>query len=124
MAEPARVAFVDSAYVLASLLNAETVNERRGALSLEGGRMHKYRPLARYLERQASPDVELTFDEIEKIIGDVLPQSAFIHRAWWANCYEGRIHAPAWLDTGFMVDAVDLGGRNVRFHRKGIDSAL
>jgi hypothetical protein len=83
--------------------------------------MHKYRPLARYLERQASPVVELTFDEIEKIIGDVLPQSAFIHRAWWANCYEGRIHAPAWLDIGFMVDAVDLGGRNVRFHRKEIE---
>jgi hypothetical protein len=81
--------------------------------------MRKYRPLERYLERQTTPVVKLTFDQIEKIIGNSLPPSAFRHRAWWANSYEGHINAAAWMDVGFMVDSLDIGGHAVTFILRG-----
>jgi DNA-binding XRE family transcriptional regulator len=67
----------------------------------------KYYPLHEYL-RPLSQDepITLTFGEIEAIIGDALPPSARVSRAWWANSAtpQGR----AWLDADWLVDAVDV----------------
>lgn len=67
----------------------------------------KYYPLHEYL-RPLSQDepITLTFGEIETIIGDALPPSARVSRAWWANSAtpQGR----AWLDADWLVDAVDI----------------
>lgn len=67
----------------------------------------KYYPLYDYLRPldQDKP-VQLTFDEIEAIVGTSLPRSARYGRAWWANSptSQGR----AWLEAGWLVDAVNI----------------
>lgn len=67
----------------------------------------KYYPLEKYLEKQFVPQITLTFPEIEKIIGEPLPISAYIHRAWWAN--GGHMQANAWLNAGWKVGELKLG---------------
>jgi hypothetical protein len=81
----------------------------------------KYYPLHEYLRPLPQDEpITLTFDEIEAIIKDVLPPSARVSRAWWANSTtpQGR----AWLDADWLVDAVDLEGAWVVFRRAGEDS--
>ena len=69
----------------------------------------KYYPLYEYLRPldQDEP-ITLTFDQIEAIIGASLPRSARASRAWWAN--SATPQGQAWLDAGWLVDAVDLEG--------------
>lgn len=74
----------------------------------------KYDPLVEYLQEQ--PDsglLELSFEEIEAILGAGLPDSARSMRAWWANgrTAQGR----AWQKAGWLVDDVDLPNRLVVF---------
>ena len=46
----------------------------------------KYWPLHEYLRPLAQDEpITLTFDEVEAIIGALLPPSARVSRAWWAN---------------------------------------
>lgn len=67
----------------------------------------KYYPLHEYLRplRQDEP-ITLSFDQIEGIIGAVLPPSARISRSWWAN--SNTPQGQAWLEAGWLVDAVDM----------------
>ncbi len=74
----------------------------------------KYYPLLEYLKQQ--PDsglLELTFTEIEAIIGNKLPASATSSRAWWANNQTSQ--ALAWQEAGWVVDDVDFKGHAVVF---------
>ena len=76
-----------------------------------------YLPLGEYLGRLDSSTEQLTFAQIEQILGRPLPPSSRRHRAWWANESEGtHSHARSWLGKGWLVDSVDLGG-TVRFRR-------
>ena len=76
-----------------------------------------YLPLGEYLGGLDSSTEQLTFAQIEQILGRPLPPSSRRHRAWWANESEGtHSHARSWLGKGWLVDAVDLGG-TVRFRR-------
>ncbi|AZR74753.1 hypothetical protein BBF96_00130 [Anoxybacter fermentans] len=69
--------------------------------------MGKYDPLKDFLKNCNDNSVKLTYKEIEKIIDNVLPDSAYKYREWWAN--EGHVQANAWLDAGWKVYTVDLG---------------
>jgi DNA-binding XRE family transcriptional regulator len=74
----------------------------------------KYYPLFEYLKQQ--PDsglLELSFDEVEAILGQPLPASAFSNRAWWANSQTS--HGRAWQDAGWLVDNVDFEKQLVVF---------
>ena len=77
--------------------------------------MGKYDPLFRHLCTTDSADaVELTFDEIEQLVGP-LPAAA-ARREWWTNDHVTRpAHARAWLDAGRQVETVDRRARQVRF---------
>lgn len=46
--------------------------------------MSKYDPLSGHLRRQRQDELELTFAEIERILGAMLPKSA-ARQQWWAN---------------------------------------
>jgi hypothetical protein len=60
----------------------------------------------------------LTFDEIEKIIGAELPESAAKYRPWWGNESAAKSRqCRAWLDAGWEVDKVDLKGKIVWFRK-------
>jgi len=78
----------------------------------------KYGPLRDYLAALplTTQEKTLSFAEVEKIIGDKLPDSAMRHRPWWAN-QEGGSRAPQWRAAGFKVDHADLRRHIVRFKR-------
>ncbi len=91
----------------------------------------KYQPLKEYLNNRCkkAQRVTLSFAEIEGILGDRLPQSAYNHRAWWSNQSDvsNRPQAKAWISAGYEVETVQQQSRSgtVRFRRRhaGLDAA-
>jgi len=74
----------------------------------------KYYPLFEYLQQQ--PDstlLELSFAEIEEILGKSLPASAHTTRAWWANTQSAQ--GLAWQEANWLVDHVDFEEKYVVF---------
>jgi len=78
----------------------------------------KYSPLGRYLARRqrSISYATLSFAEIEKIIEDNLPLSAFEHQHWWSNA-ASRAQTKAWLNVGWIVHDVNLEDKSVIFKR-------
>ncbi len=70
----------------------------------------KYYALEQYLDGIDSSSITLSFEDIERIIGESLPSSARTYVAWWANNSKGHSHANAWLNIGAKVERVKLGG--------------
>ena len=68
--------------------------------------MKKYRDLYDFLKLQDSEKIEMTFSEVEELIYNKLPKSAFKHRQWWAN--GGHVQAYAWMDAGYLVKKVNF----------------
>jgi len=70
----------------------------------------KYEKLEIHLQglRLKTPKVSLSFKDIENIIGQSLPRSAFLYREWWSNQKDtnNRPQAKAWLAAGYEVDSV------------------
>jgi hypothetical protein len=84
--------------------------------------MAKYDPLARHLRRQRSPEVTMSFTELERAIGDMLPKSAQ-RPEWWANEADGstrHVQCRAWLSVGYRASL--LGAERVRFSRSSRDA--
>lgn len=77
--------------------------------------MKKYYSLYKYLKNLETDSVELSFEEIEKILGFKLPDSAFKFRPWWGNDYY-HSQSGAWLDAGWKITNIALG-RTVKFQR-------
>ena len=79
----------------------------------------KYAALGRWLEGIPN-NVSTTwigFPKLEELIDATLPRSAFIHRSWWANNYDGHSQATLWLKAGWETDIVDFERERVRFRR-------
>lgn len=82
--------------------------------------MGKYDPLAGYLRRQHQPEVRLSFRDIERIVGGILPKAANDPR-WWASGGDVADEAPqkqAWASVRFAPE-VDFKREAVRFVRTG-----
>lgn len=82
--------------------------------------MAKYDPLRDYLRRQRADEFELTFADIERRIGAMLPKSAE-RPQWWANETDPgtrHIQIEAWKAAGFDASLI-VGQDRVRFRRKG-----
>lgn len=80
--------------------------------------MSKYDALGDYLRaRVGRRRVQLTFREIEQIIGDDLPLSARTYSAWWANEAGPTTHTQchAWMENGWLVTEVDRSAGVVVF---------
>jgi len=81
----------------------------------------KYYPLEKYLRNLpvTQEEVTLTFERIEQVLNDQLPPQACEPGSWWGNQKPGmQVEANAWMDAGWMVEAVDLDQRCVRFVRQ------
>ena len=66
----------------------------------------KYIGLKKYLLSATEHIVILSFNDIERIIGDTLPKSAYVHaEVWWANDYT-HSQAIAWINAGYETDYV------------------
>lgn len=84
------------------------------------GNVGKYYLLEMYLDRLSVSGITLTFTEIEKVIGEPLPPSAYKYPAWWGN--GGHIQANSWLDAGFKVGELKLGKSVVFVKSKQINN--
>jgi hypothetical protein len=67
--------------------------------------MGKYDPLEGHLRRQKTASYEMSFRDIERVLGALLPKSA--HRAeWWANeqsLTTRHVQCKAWLRVGYRA---------------------
>jgi hypothetical protein len=80
--------------------------------------MAKYDPLRRYLSRQKTASVTLSFMEIERMIGALLPKSA-AQTAWWADAGDDdpkAVQKAAWRDIGYTATLLP-GEDRARFDR-------
>lgn len=80
--------------------------------------MAKYDPLEAHLARRSDEEFELSFEEVERIVGDVLPVSAS-RPQWWANETDpdgSHVQSRSWRNAGY--DAFLLGHRRVLFRRR------
>lgn len=79
----------------------------------------KYAPLHEHLLKLNKLEWHASFAELEAILGFQLPDSAHIHRPWWANQGEsgGHSHALAWQMAGWKTTKVDLAKESLIFAR-------
>ena len=81
----------------------------------------KYGPLYRHLLSLApKKEWRAGFGDIERVLGFRLPDSARLHRPWWANSRKGsgHSHALAWQAAGWRTARVDLEAETLLFIRE------
>lgn len=80
-------------------------------------RKGKYAPLFGYLKEFKGEQCQMSFEELENILGFGLPNSARIHRPWWANQGRrgGHSHSLAWEMAGWRTSQVDMEGEKLVF---------
>jgi hypothetical protein len=80
--------------------------------------MGKYEPLRKFLETSNSDAMDVSFTQLERILGFPLPNSAYRHQAWWANETHGsHSHSRSWQDAGWETRQVNTNRKTVRFER-------
>lgn len=81
--------------------------------------MSTYDPLMKRLNEDRLPVIDLSFAEIETVLGRKLPRSAYddrIKRQWWANT-DSHAQARAWLRAGRKAK-LDASRNRVTFIQK------
>lgn len=81
--------------------------------------MTKYDPLRRFLRRSSRAEIQMSFADIERVIGDMLPKSAQ-RPQWWANEADPssrNVQAKEWLEAGYDAFLV-AGAEQVTFKRR------
>jgi len=76
----------------------------------------KYDALAAYLSKIPGDSIQMTFDEIESVVGE-LPQTARTYRAWWSNNVNFTHARNGWLAAGWKTARVGMDGRRLTFIR-------
>ena len=82
----------------------------------------KYAPLENYLRDlpESQGEVTFRFEQIENILNDKLPASAYESRTWWDHEKEGNhIHRRAWSNAGWKMESLDVNEKWVKFVRAG-----
>jgi hypothetical protein len=80
----------------------------------------KYLPLEEWFRQRpaATAQIEMTFEQVEAILGTPLPTSAARLATWWTNVHPKiQSHRTAWLNNGWRVAEFDLQARRVKFIR-------
>ena len=80
----------------------------------------KYTSLENYLRDlpENQREVTLRFEEIERILNDKLPSSAYEDRRWWDHEKEGNhVSARSWSDAGWKIDGLDVNKKRVKLVR-------
>lgn len=79
--------------------------------------MSKYAPLTDHLAARRQSIVEMTFPELESVLGFPLPASARKFREWWSNNPRNHTQALAWLDAGYRSRDVDFAAERLVFEK-------
>jgi len=79
----------------------------------------KYAALALFLHTLPGRQdrISLSFEQIERIMGTLLPPTAREHRTWWANDSVGHVQSQQWLDAGWRVAQINMAEGVVTFAR-------
>ena len=78
----------------------------------------KCHPLAAYVSRRGTPEIELAFEDVERIIGSRVPETAS-RPQWWANESSPdtrHVQCRAWQKAGY--EAFLLPGKRVLFRQR------
>jgi hypothetical protein len=95
-----------------------SIAKRASSIAGTGGsRVGKYEPLKRYLESSGNDFIDLSFSEIERILGFRLPDSACRYRAWWSNEGGTHAHSLSWLEAGYKTIKINMLSKTIRFTR-------
>lgn len=73
-------------------------------------------PLYYHLKGQEAQYFTMSFNEIEVLLGETLPQTAYTQQAWWANQKKYASQTFAWMEAGYVVDCVNFGSE-VTFYK-------
>lgn len=79
--------------------------------------MRKYDPLMLFLDKSGQDEIILSYQEIENIIGDNLPLTAYNRKEWWNNNDSSHTQSSAWSDVGYKTSKIRLG-ESVSFIKK------
>lgn len=69
----------------------------------------KYIPLANFFQVTTQNEITLSFSALENIIGQNLPNAAYLNSSWWKKTKPPLSHYLSWTDSGFYVVNVKLG---------------
>jgi len=78
----------------------------------------KYSPLENYLRDlpKSRREVTLSFKQIEKILNNKLPSSAYEDRRWWDHEKEANhVDTRAWANAGWKIESLDVSKKWVKF---------
>jgi hypothetical protein len=84
-------------------------------------RESKYYAMHEFLSMKRGERLNLTFSELESVLGFQLPRGARANKSWWGNGRSGHSQARAWLLAGWRVSDVDVLQERVEFvpdHRR------
>lgn len=79
----------------------------------------KYYPLYTFFQQSDEDVILLTVADVNSIIGGGLPTSARTQRAWWSNRRTAVAQAAAWIESGYLVDELNLEIGQVVFRKEG-----
>ncbi len=80
----------------------------------------KYAPLENYFRDlpASQREVTLAFAQIERILKDKLPSSAYEDRRWWDHQKEGNhVNLRAWSNAGWKIESLDVSKKRVKLVR-------
>jgi len=80
----------------------------------------KYAPLEKYLLDlpESQREVTLRFDQVEGILNNKLPQSAYEDQRWWKHETEGNhVNKRSWSTAGWKIEGLDVNKKWVKFSR-------
>lgn len=101
---------------------SDSQSQQPGDSAAQEGWAGKYTPLEEYLRDlpESQSEVTLGFDQIESILNDKLPASAYEDRRWWDHEKEGNhVNARAWANAGWKVESLDFKEKWVKLVRAG-----
>lgn len=76
--------------------------------------MNKFKNLTKYLKDRSEDIIKMSFANLEKVIGFSLPDSAYKHRAYFANVL-GHSISKAWMEAGYRATNIDIYNRTLDF---------
>ena len=74
----------------------------------------KYIPLAEFFQNAKQNELTLTYQELENIMGQELPNAAYLNLSWWKKTKPPLTHYLSWTNAEYHVIDVKLG-RTVTF---------
>ena len=83
---------------------------------------NEYQKFGKWLKESGKDHVQLSFSQIEEIIGAGLSPAARKYDAWWSN-HPSHPLTIQWLDAGYKADAHSLTAETVTLSRTGLTAS-